>query len=1802
MPEGEVQAAGKEPWEMTKEFDVTETKTAWIETVESVPKYHVDNVSSAADFMTKEVGKSPSASGRWSANLLTRETAPYATGGKGNAKFGVTNRGEGIHDTWAKSNKLGFVEDSADAFNVHNAIHEWLHTEKGTEKEIQDRAIKLTRKFFTEKYLSEGKPVPESVLAQYPDLQSKPKEPWEMNAREFDDAFGGKVDEWLDRREEGKITDNQYREVMRLWKKGSALSVLPDIESTSHINRTSANIHKGIIRESVLEGKPVPPEVLANYPDLAKPAESAIPESMTKKPGTANISISAKEPPKAVGEGKTYYRGSKTVEGQNGLWLTPSKRYAAHYSHGKGIVGQFEASFQNVLKTDSKIGESIHSNIAKVARDKGISFDEEARSRGYDAMSYFKGNEIYVLDKNKVKSLPNPTRPSEEGGRSYAQNFRTQYDELAAANAPDEAFSHLYRGSGETAGMLPQKGESWRQRANRIITDLERKEAEKVASPKKPEPTAKAAAEKVVEPTAAEKKNVISPKEQKKYLLSAIDEALKDAPDEVEVAITKGALVDNPEYRDSYHYIVEDAGEGKGYNYYQKRIDLENTPTVKIEIPNDGTFTIVNDKAHLQEFKKKAAKFPVTEKVPNAALPKPSTAPTGRRINTEDVQYYNEFKPRNQALVTESEKSGNYYDEKNGWYSNRNYAVKVDKPKGKEFNDREINIKNAIPKATVSAKIAGEFSLGYGERGVPMVHVVGPGGVEASLNARFVDAILTQYPKAKTFINEKLPNQVVFMDGGKPVGLVMPIQGVSPRETFADRIADLGVGKGERGSIQVMPEEWAAKLYELRGDAKAAMPHLEQLGRSVFESGANKFNLWLSTMKGHLGEAWNAFKGHLTQVWKTISKPLLNEKGAVGKDINKLAETPPDLDKPEEVRNWIDSEKHAIASQVGKALHPGEFNPIQNLLGSPEFSGDPHQQRAVNLFLREKPDMANDIFNRNEAIDPSKPIGEDNSVIEVAKRLRDKGLTKAQIAKNAFFAPDKRTVSKEYQTLTWLINYGDAEYVRNPKQTKEEQMQSFTEDAARGLQERGLSSSQISEVMKTWGHFRRYYDAYLEDLKKPMMEMLAKIDAAAKAKGVTPDLAKLRTNIQYLVNQMGEWKGFYAPRERMPGKYAIKGSREVDGKTEYIREHADWTHSAEKIADRMRGEGWKGVRMEENAQTPDAVLQQIKTISLGHVLKQAINAESRGKEAEEVARLAKLSEGIFEELANIIQSRGYLKTKMSRLDDVHVKGYIEDPIERSLVYGRNTSNGLAKTYASREAASILSEINPFTEYNKYKTISSYVEDNLRNIDRGDRTVALLKSAATFKYLGGNLRSLLVNAIALPTTAVAAIHQYALDGKVGLHKVGIEVGRAAKDYAAFMAGKKIANAEDQRIMEKFRQNHYDDAQYARDVMANLRGAYGQAWSNIVHGSMIPFSLSEQLNRGATMLAAYRMARKAGMGEGAAIERARLATGRAHGEYGRATNPSLLQGTNIAARAGQLMYSYSKFAHTYVQMLYDLGFKKHNIEAFAWALLSPVVLAGAAAFPFIDNISDAVRHILGALGHKDADPKKWYFNKMREWGGKKGEVFARHGALGLAGADVSSSLSINLGMPTDFTALAGPAGGVANDVARAWQYLNTPGEKSKAAESLLPTAAANILRAKREHEEGVTTGKGYRLFDEETGQPFKLSTEQAMLRGAGFRPTEQAMLSEHKTEDYETAQQFARDHDRVLEAMRAYFAKPEADEKELQRIIEMALKYNNEVIDAGKQGQIPIFTRDSLSQQAKNMNMPQKREQRRMAQYQ
>ena len=276
-------------------------------------------------------------------------------------------------------------------------------------------------------------------------------------------------------------------------------------------------------------------------------------------------------------------------------------------------------------------------------------------------------------------------------------------------------------------------------------------------------------------------KEVTTPKAQKEYLLDEIQKAMDLAPKEVDIQYRMRPIIGKPDKK-------------------RPVVDFTLTPSITVEVPEDGKFTVVNDKKHLLTFLKQVkSKLPVQITKPKT---KPSglPAPTGKRIRGEDIEYYNEFRPRKQDIVI-NKKARHIYSE--GKYTDGMFFVETPKPKGITFKDEKPDFSGMIPSAEylTPAKIIGEMGL---DKEV-CAHLISKGKPDVFLDARRVDAILTQHPYAVPFItgDVKRMTPVIFKVKGEVVGGVMPLkfeEGYEPPKWMQERMAELR-------TEEVKPEE-----------------------------------------------------------------------------------------------------------------------------------------------------------------------------------------------------------------------------------------------------------------------------------------------------------------------------------------------------------------------------------------------------------------------------------------------------------------------------------------------------------------------------------------------------------------------------------------------------------------------------------------------------------------------------------------------------------------------------------------------------------------------------------------------------------------------------------------------------------------------------------------------------------------------------------------------------------------------------------------------------------------------------------
>ena len=690
--------------------------------------------------------------------------------------------------------------------------------------------------------------------------------------------------------------------------------------------------------------------------------------------------------------------------------------------------------------------------------------------------------------------------------------------------------------------------------------------------------------------------------------------------------------------------------------------------------------------------------------------------------------------------------------------------------------------------------------------------------------------------------------------------------------------------------------------------------------------------------------------------------------------------------------------------------------------------------------------------------------------------------------------------------------------------------------------------------------------------------------------------AELKQTIMGALQVMDEWRGYYFPRLRKTGAMVITAYKEDEfGDRQYIREQGSkyWSELRSKELER---EGYHEIKVRDSQRLPESVYLNIRTIDVQKSIDYAVTGMKSTTSAD---LLAKFNEDLIEQAVNMIRERGIESTKIHRVPKGRVvKGYIEDPSEAYLRYTSGVAGGMAKGEVSQKATELLQQIDPATEPKAYDTAKRYIEENLRNSDTADRVMAYAKAVATLKFLGFNPRSAVVNLTAMVTSAPASIHQYAGGRKVSMVTVHKEIASAGRSYAKHMVGKTL-EAEDQIIAERITREGYDAPQLTRDALGAMQGGLERSWDRMMKVAMFMFSKTEQWNRGTTILAAYKVAKQRFEREGltgeelveASYSSAIEATDKAHAAYGKANMPEWAQGTSASARVGQAMYVYGNFGHNYVQLLYDLGAKKHNIVGFTWALAAPLVIAGGAAWPFKDELLWLINGMLRTLGITTG-VDKFVWDKTRKYLGEHAEVLGRRGMFGLAGVDISGSLGIGLGIPTGLLGLTGAIGGVAEDIAKASHFVST-GQTGRALEKTLPTAAANILRGIREAKTGVTTEKSRAIWDKGV-KPYKPTVGETAARVIGFQSSRQSVTRERSNEMYQEEQGFVKRKDALYEELRAWAVDPKRTNIGLTKIYKKQREYNQAILEAGLAGRVPLIKSSELSRQIKGVMVPAKKD--------
>lgn len=604
----------------------------------------------------------------------------------------------------------------------------------------------------------------------------------------------------------------------------------------------------------------------------------------------------------------------------------------------------------------------------------------------------------------------------------------------------------------------------------------------------------------------------------------------------------------------------------------------------------------------------------------------------------------------------------------------------------------------------------------------------------------------------------------------------------------------------------------------------------------------------------------------------------------------------------------------------------------------------------------------------------------------------------------------------------------------------------------------------------------------------------------------------------------------YFPHQRT-GKYFVVAKV---GKETVFRKHFDVPFGSS-----VREE-WAKIVAEHRKDFPDATwedpreAQKLPDDILGapidpEAMEQIISAAaSRLGDSEQAERVRST---LLSGVADVLKARGFGAHGIHRQN---IPGFETQDVKGVLYsYMAGLNGWLTKMEAAADFARALGKIDASASPRLWEYAAQYTKDMLRNSDQIDRITGNIKSVAFAWYLGGNIKTAVVNLTQNAVVGVPRLQQYVTGG--GGHWLKSAMDTIGLTYSGKgLHGAKELTAEETAMLQELYGNSVITDAYMEEVRGQISASPSlRMWERFTRLLGWPMSKVEIFNRASLALAAYRAAR-VGAFKAKALKEYGLEPGQkmtheqardfaamlvrdTHFEYGRGNQPEFLR-SNVAGRMLSPVFTFRSFGANILNLwwralLYE---GKEGRTFVAKSLGATVALGGLTAFPFYATLAA----LCAAASGDDED-----------WTAKIRNALPANNLLrDVACYGLPSLLGVNIGgslrMETPFTegmkrgetfkeAMTESLGdllGIPYDLAvnKPSKFLEARrfGADYRAVEALVPTFVANAMQAWRLSTEGQTTLRGRPINS--PGQPGarKLSTGEAFGKALGFQPTSSA----------------------------------------------------------------------------------------------
>jgi len=688
----------------------------------------------------------------------------------------------------------------------------------------------------------------------------------------------------------------------------------------------------------------------------------------------------------------------------------------------------------------------------------------------------------------------------------------------------------------------------------------------------------------------------------------------------------------------------------------------------------------------------------------------------------------------------------------------------------------------------------------------------------------------------------------------------------------------------------------------------------------------------------------------------------------------------------------------------------------------------------------------------------------------------------------------------------------------------------------------------------------KWYDQLKGVLDKSLPMEQVQLESS-DAKDFQRALNKVAERMKEIDRQEAQLKGFnfYAPHVRGRGDHIVRVyDVDPEGKDVAIWvERFDSATQAEQARMRLTSQ-YRDLRVVKTLekQTSEFVYGGLNIYAMEAFLKKSAERAVKEEKINE-AEADTLLNAVFKSINDEIMARGFRQHYIRRQQG-NIGGYREENLRQVFLdYMSGLAGSMAKLDATRKFHDALQSINKVNEPEVYEYASRYTTDMLRNRDSLDNKLNSLKTIPYLWYISMNLRLAATQMFQNGITAYPILSRIMQDLGVEGH-ASTELAKAMKDLAGNMT------VQEQTML----QNAYNDGETMANFIQEIKGDISRSWAGKYFTKFVdlvsyPFAGMERFNRKSSLLAAFRVALRAGQTETEAYETAKEFVRSAHYAYGLNNFPQLLRdGTPFSKIAG-LGYVFKSFPHNYVLSMIHYAKGKDGklaLGVLMRSLAMLTILGGLGAAPFIDDILDEFERQTGY-------PARSVIRKsLDKVGGPLLASAGMEGILALVGLDMSGSTKIQIPIPgvgeyNPGAIMMGVYGGLIDKGKNAITFAAN-NQWMRAVESAMPAGVESAIKSHRLATEGLRTATGKPILDER-GRPIKAGPYEVAVGLAGFRPQRIAEVQKERRVAQNIKDAYAARRKKIIRRMR--LATTPEERRALSKDIQ---SYNLSVMKYGK----------------------------------